>query len=70
MPVETPAEYLLRPAVETPQTTDNIEKPNQKPKEDWEVEKSAEEIALQSLVDRLHDKAEKEASRVIKVSRG
>lgn len=36
-------------------------------KEDWEDEKAMEEAALQALVDRLHDKGEKEVSRVIKV---
>ncbi|KIR55599.1 DEAH box polypeptide 36 [Cryptococcus gattii Ru294] len=36
------------------------------PAADWEHEESAEEIALQSLVDRLQDKAEKEVTRIVK----
>jgi ATP-dependent RNA helicase DHX29 len=35
--------------------------------EDWETEKSEDELKIQGLVDRLHDKAEKEVARVIKV---
>jgi hypothetical protein len=34
---------------------------------DWEDEKYAEEHSLQQLVDRLHDKGEKEVSRIVKV---
>lgn len=37
-------------------------------KEDWEDEALAEQVALQALVDRLHEKGEKEVSRVVKVS--
>jgi hypothetical protein len=37
-------------------------------KEDWEDEQSTEEAALQALVDKLHDKGEKEISRILKVS--
>lgn len=36
-------------------------------KEDWEDEAFAEQTALQSLVDRLHEKGEKEVSRIVKV---
>lgn len=39
-------------------------------KEDWEDEAAMEQAALQILVDRLHDKGEKEVARVLKVSRG
>lgn len=35
-------------------------------KEDWEDDKSFEETALQGLVERLHDKGEKEVARVLK----
>lgn len=38
-----------------------------KTKEDWEDEKGAEELALQELVERLHEKGEKEVSRILKV---
>lgn len=38
-----------------------------KPKDDWEDEKSSEELALQELVERLHEKGEKEVSRILKV---
>lgn len=34
---------------------------------DWEDERNDEETALQSLVDRLHDKGEKEVNRIVKV---
>ena len=34
--------------------------------EDWEDEKLAEQAALQQLVDRLHEKGEKEVSRILK----
>jgi ATP-dependent RNA helicase DHX29 len=34
---------------------------------DWEDERLDENSALQSLVDRLHDKGEKEVNRIIKV---
>ena len=37
-------------------------------KEDWEDEKAAEEVALQALVEKLHDKGEKEVARVLKAS--
>ena len=37
-------------------------------KEDWEDEKAAEEVVLQALVERLHDKGEKEVARVLKAS--
>lgn len=37
-------------------------------KEDWEDEGLAEQNALQALVDRLHEKGEKEVSRIVKVS--
>jgi hypothetical protein len=37
-------------------------------KEDWEDEHAAEEAVLQVLVDRLHDKGEKEVTRILKVS--
>lgn len=36
--------------------------------DDWEGEKSAEQVKLQDIVDRLHDKAGKEVSRILKVS--
>lgn len=36
------------------------------PPADWEHEESAEEVALQGLVDRLQDKAEKEVARIVK----
>ncbi|EAL23696.1 hypothetical protein CNBA3430 [Cryptococcus deneoformans B-3501A] len=36
------------------------------PPADWEHEEGAEEAALQSLVDRLQDKAEKEVARIVK----
>ncbi|ORY32822.1 P-loop containing nucleoside triphosphate hydrolase protein [Naematelia encephala] len=35
-------------------------------KEDWDDEKAIEEAALQALVDRLHEKAEKEVVRILK----
>lgn len=37
-------------------------------KEDWEDERAIEDAALQGLVDRLHEKGEKEVNRIIKVS--
>lgn len=36
---------------------------------DWEDERLDEASALQQLVDRLHDKGEKEVNRIIKVCR-
>jgi hypothetical protein len=40
---------------------------SQPEKEDWEDEKAVEQAALQSLVDKLHEKGEKEVSRILKV---
>ena len=37
------------------------------PENDWEDEKVIEGAALQAMVDRLHDKGEKEVARVLKV---
>ena len=36
-------------------------------KEDWEDERAVEDAAMQTLVERLHEKGEKEVSRVLKV---
>jgi ATP-dependent RNA helicase DHX29 len=36
--------------------------------QDWEDDDYVEQQSLQSLVDRLHDKGEKEVTRVVKVS--
>ena len=37
--------------------------------EDWEDERLDKSSTLQALVDRLHDKGEKEVNRIVKVSR-
>jgi len=67
--VETPKEEDEQepPIVETEQVEPIIQ-PHSNVKDDWEDEKSAEEIALQSLVDRLHEKGEREVTRIVKVS--
>lgn len=57
----------IAPDVSTNGSRGQAEQPVQSVKEDWEDEKAIEEAALQSLVERLHDKGVKEVSRVLKV---
>jgi len=61
-----PAKEEPVPEPESPTKTQPIQ-PVPSADADWEDEKSIEEIELQSLVDRLHDKGEREVARIIKV---
>ena len=51
-------------------STEGQHKVNKVPIQDWEDEKADEVAALQSLVDRLQEKGDKEVSRILKVGLG